>query len=275
MMARHVPSHRIKTFSIGFHETSFDELSYAREVATHFGTDHHEEILDVSDLVTLLPETVRAFDEPFADASSIPTFMLSRFARRYVTVALGGDGGDELFAGYDPFVAHRIAKIFLPLPRMIRQGLIPKILDLLPLSDRNMSFEFRVKRFFQHLCNDPVLRNHLWLGTFHGGLQKRLFTPELLSGMQDPFATIIEDNGDLHRLTGLEAILYDYIRTYLQEDILTKVDRASMAHSLEVRSPFLDHELGEFVASLPVCWKLKGFTTKYILKQIAEAFLPK
>jgi asparagine synthase (glutamine-hydrolysing) len=275
MISRHVPAHRIKTFSIGFREPSFDESSFARKVAGHFGTDHHEEILDVKALIGMLPDAVRAFDEPFADASSIPTFMLSRFARRYVTVALGGDGGDELFAGYDPFVAHRLAGIFLPFPRTLRKELPIRILDrILPLSDGNMSFEFRVKRFFKYLCKDPVLRNHLWMGSFNAVLQRRLFTPEFVKDLEDPFATMIEGNGNLHRLSDLEAVTYDYIRTYLQEDILTKVDRASMAHSLEVRAPFLDHELGEFVASLPINWKLKGLTTKYILKKASSTYLP-
>lgn len=275
LMAQQIPANKIKTFCIGFREETFDEAPYARSLAQYFGTDHTEDVLDARRMIDILPEVVGAFDEPFADASAIPTYLLSRFAKQYITVALGGDGGDELFAGYDPFVAHRLARIALVLPEWFNRGILLKLVERLRPSDVNMGFEFRVKRFLRYLYRDPVVRNHLWLGSFNGDMQKELLSQEFGHNGPDPFEDIKKADAPYGSLKDIEALIYDYIRTYLQENILTKVDRASMAHALEVRAPFLDHEFGEFVASIPAKWKLRGITTKYIFKRAMKPLLPK
>ena len=274
LAAQEIPSHKIKTFCIGFREETFDEVPYARFVAQYFGTDHVEDILDVKKMVDILPEVVGAFDEPFADASAIPTYLLARFAKQHITVALGGDGGDELFAGYDPFVAHRLARFALFLPDWFNRGILLKLVEKLPPSDINMGIEFRAKRFLRYLHQDPVVRNHLWLGSFNGDMQKELLTDEFGRHVGDPFEDIKSAGERFGFVNDVDVLIYDYISTYLQEDILTKVDRASMAHALEVRAPFLDHEFGEFVASIPPKWKLRGLTTKYILKRAMTSLLP-
>ncbi|MBW2121313.1 MAG: asparagine synthase (glutamine-hydrolyzing) [Deltaproteobacteria bacterium] len=271
LMARHMPPQAIKTFSIGFTEKRFDESAYARSVARYFGTAHEEEILEGTDLIDMLPKVAEAYDEPFADPSAIPTYLLSRFARRHVIVALGGDGGDELFAGYEAFIGHRIARLFEYLPDSLRRGVFPRLAGLFPPSDGNMSFPFAARRFFSHLEADSVRRNQLWLGAFDYDSQKELLAGEFSSGLADPFDDERRDNERLHYL---DAVAYSYIRTYLQEDILTKVDRASMAHGLEVRAPFLDHEFGEFAGSIPMRWKLKGLTPKYLLKRAMSGLIP-
>lgn len=273
LMAKHLPAERIRTFTIGFREETFDESGFALSVARHFGTDHRAEILDEKLLVQILPEVIRAYDEPFSDASALPTYLLSRFTRRHVTVALGGDGGDELFAGYDAFAAHRIAGWMRPLPGPFH-ALLQRSAELLPPSDAHMNLPFLAKRFFRASMEEPVTRNHLWLGTFDHLAQKMLLTADFSKGLGDPIVRHAPDNRMFNPRHDLEAVTYDYIRTYLQEGILTKVDRASMIHSLEVRSPFLDHELGEFSSTIPFGWKLKGLEKKAILKRALKGLLP-
>ena len=273
LMTRHRAPAEIKTFSIGFSEKSYDETTYARQVSRLLGTDHHEEVVDASAMLGVLPQVATQFDEPFADASAIPTFILSRHTRRQVTVALSGDGGDELFAGYDPFPAHRIAGIVSSLPKAVTDSIFRQALRLLTPSDNNMSYEFRVNKFFRHLRDSPIRRNQAWLGTFDYQGQRQLLS-EAWQPRQDPYRDLEQLERHLAKVAVLPAIIYSYLRTYLQEDILTKVDRASMVHALEVRSPFLDHQLGEFVASLPASWKLRGLTTKYILKKTVRPLLP-
>ncbi len=273
LMARHRDPAKIRTFSIGFTEKSYDESPYAREVARLLGTDHHEEIVDAEAMLDVLPQVAAQFDEPFADASVIPTYILCRHTRHKVTVALSGDGGDELFAGYDPFPAHRFAQFVGKLPRVLTGGIIRNLIKRLSPSDNNMSFEFRANKFFRHLYAPPVLRNQAWLGTFDFPAQQELLQ-ESWHPDEDPYDDLARFNQVLQGVPDIAAIVYSYLRTYLQEDILTKVDRASMAHALEVRSPLLDHRVGEFVATLPASWKLRGLTTKYILKKAASNLLP-
>ena len=165
MMARHM-GEPVKTFSIGFENQDYDELEYARLVAKRYGTDHHEEILGpraALDLVARLPELL---DEPLGDASLIPTYLLSRFTRRSVTVALSGDGGDELFAGYPTYQAHRLARALEPVPRWLRRGLIRPLVERLPVSLANLSLDFRLKRFVQGMEYAGVERHAVWLGSF-------------------------------------------------------------------------------------------------------------
>lgn len=273
-MSRLVDPGRIKTFSIGFEEASFDESRYARQVAGHFGTDHHEEILKPSTLLEILPRIVSILDEPFADASIVPTFLLSQFTRQSVTVALGGDGGDELFAGYPTFQAHRVVGGVV-IPAAIT-GSLQRLANLLPVSTENISFDFKVKQFLMGLPYEPEIRNQVWLGSFTPDMLKMLLKREVVDSipveeLYGEIAFYLEDVGDCSLWDRLAHL---YARMYLQDDILVKTDRASMANGLEVRAPFLDRELVEFVHRISHGLKLKGFTTKYILKRAMRGKLP-
>lgn len=273
LTARHVEPGAIKTFSIGFTEPSYDESGHARTVARAFETDHREERMDAARAIDVLPEVVAQFDEPFADASALPTYLLSRFARKEVTVVLSGDGGDELFAGYDPFVAHRLAHLARGLPASVLAGIGRGVRAVLPPSDTNMNLGFRLERFLPHVHRDPVTRNQLWLSAFPPAAQGELLHRDLRGG-EPVFQPLDEIVGRARGLHWLTAVQWAYVRTYLQDDILVKVDRASMANSLEVRSPFLDSGVADLAARLPARSKLRGLTTKYVLKRALRGTLP-
>jgi asparagine synthase (glutamine-hydrolysing) len=225
-----------------------------------------------------VPRLTQLLDEPFGDASVIPTYMLSRFARRHVTVALGGDGGDELFAGYPTYQAQKLAAVYDSLPAPLRAlagGTGRLVANRLPVNTNNLSLDFKLKRFTGALDAPALERHFQWLGSFTPHEQLALFTPEVRAALagDDPYDQMrrvwAEGAGPaVSRYLHLDA------RTYLPDDILVKVDRASMATSLEVRAPFLDHTLVEFIAALPVDYKLHGFTTKYLLKRTAATMLP-
>lgn len=280
-LASAASSEPVKTFSISFAERSFDESRYARRVADFLGTDHYEERLSADRSADLVGEIGSWMDEPLSDPSLMPTYLLSRFTRRHVTVALGGDGGDELFAGYPMYWGHTAAQIYSRLPRLLRAGVIEPAVKLLPVKTKNLSLGFRARRFIAGVKHaDAVARHHVWFGSFAPTEQTLLLTREA----QD--AGRVGESGDVYH--GARRLLEDcdatslvermqYLDTklYLAEGILTKVDRASMAVSLEVRAPFLDHRLAEYVAQLPVGYKLRGRTSKYILKQAVRPLLPR
>lgn len=271
MMAELRPAAQIKTFAIGFEEKSFDESSHARRVAEFFGTDHHEEILSPPTLLEILPKVSAFLDEPFADASVVPTYLLSRFTRQHVTVALGGDGGDELFAGYPTFKAHRLADYYR-VPRTIHERLIRPLAERLPVSHANFSFEFKLKRFLRGVGCRPEIRDQIWLGSFTPAEQRALLngvSPEI-----DDYEDVARAEKNCGSTEPLERLIYLYCKFYLQDDILTKVDRASMACSLEARAPFLDYTFVEFANSIPPNLKLRGLKTKYILKRAMRDKLP-
>ena len=275
MMSRLRDPGKIQTFTIGFEEKSFDESSYARQVARYFGTDHHEEVLDPHRMLEIFPEVAGFLDEPFADASIIPTYLLSRFTRRNVTVALGGDGGDELFSGYPTFQAHRLALVFARLPRLLQKG-FDEVARRLPVSMKNISWDFRAKQFLKGLPYPPEIRNQVWLGAFPPDDQIGLFSGDYereVAG-HDPYAPIRALLPGIVSRNVWDRLAYLYLKLYLAEDILAKVDRASMAVSLEVRAPFLDPDLVGFVNSLPAAMKIRGLTTKYILKRALKGLLP-
>ncbi|MBA3010373.1 MAG: asparagine synthase (glutamine-hydrolyzing) [Proteobacteria bacterium] len=273
LACRHVTSRKIKTFSIGFQERSYDETRYSKYVSDYLGTDHISETLTSSQMIEILPEITKLYDEPFADASAIPTYLVSKLAKKHVTVALSGDGSDELFAGYDPFPAHQISRLFECLPKFVNEKIFRNIIRMITPSDNNMSFEFRANKFFKYLYHPPVYKNQMWLGCFDASMQNECLihkdghTSDVYSGLMELVRTT-------KGLNPIEAIIYAYIKTYLRDDILTKVDRASMAHGLEVRSPFLDSSMSQFIASIPSSWKLNRLVTKYILKKSARSVLP-
>ncbi len=275
-LATQFSTEKEKTFSIGFEEDSFDESKYARQVAKHLNTEHYEEKLSVEKAADLILEIGTWLDEPLSDGSLIPTFLLSRFVRKHVTVALGGDGGDEIFAGYPMYYAHKVADIYGKVPRFLRNGLIEPIVNNLPVSNRNMSFDYKAKRFVAASKYDLVTRHHSFFGSFSIDEQQSLLNREVLAATSND---IYKGAKDLLKITDapteIEQMQFLDINYYMAEDILTKVDRASMAVSLEVRAPFLDPRVAQFAAQLPLEYKLKGSKGKYILKKAVEPLLPK
>jgi len=271
MMAQLMPPEQIKTFAIGFEEKSFDESSHARRVAKFFGTDHREQILQIRTLLDMLPEVAAFLDEPLADASIIPTYLLSKFTRQHVTVALGGDGGDELFAGYPTFQAHRLAG-FYKVPRFMHERMIRPMAERLPVSGENFSFDFKVKRFLRGIGHPSEIRDQVWMGAFTPAEQRALLQGE--APPIDNYDDILAATKNCGSRDDMERLIYLYCKFYLQDGVLTKVDRASMACSLEVRAPFLDYTFVEFVNSIPFHLKLKGLNGKYILKKAMRNKLP-
>lgn len=267
---------KVKTFSIGFEEDSFDESKFAREVAVHLGTEHYEDKLSVDTAAELISGIGKWLDEPLSDASLLPTFLLSRFVRQHVTVALGGDGGDEIFAGYPMYYAHKVARVYKQIPQFVRSGMIEPVINSLPVSTKNLSFDYKAKRFVAASEFDLVTRHHSWFGSFSIEEQNQLLTKDVLAKSSDD---IYADANRLLKFCDaedqIEQMQYLDMNFYLAEDILTKVDRASMAVSLEVRAPFLDPRVAEFAAGLPLEYKLSGNNGKYILKETVKNLLPK
>lgn len=266
---------RVKTFSIGFEEDSFDESKYARRVARHLDTEHYEDKLSATTAGDLISEIGKWLDEPMSDGSLIPTYLLARFVRKYVTVALGGDGGDELFAGYPMYYAHGIAAKYNAIPAFVRSGLIEPIVNALPVSTNNLSFDYKAKRFIRAAKFDDVERHHSWFGSFSTDQHAKLFTAEVLDVTTGDIYSSVRSlvNASTARSV-VERMQYADINFYLAEDILTKVDRAAMAVSLETRAPFLDPRVAQFAASIPVEYKLRSKSGKVILKEAMKDLLP-
>ena len=274
LLTRILPAKEIRTFSIGFEEASFDESTHAERIARHYGTDHHVRRFTASECLDRLPAVVGMLDEPFADPSILPTSMLCGFARERVTVALGGDGGDELLAGYDPFRALAAGRAYDWLvPKLVHERLVDPLLRRLPVSDRNMSLPFKAVRFLRGVGVERERRMSTWMGAFSLAQLRRL-TPDL-GELLDPevaYRPVLESYRRLQR-TGADDVtlaLDFFQRFYLVDDILVKADRASMMHSLEVRSPFLDTELVRYVNALPARLKYRRGVTKYLLKRALE-----
>ncbi len=266
---------RVKSFSIGFQETSFDESSYARLVAEHLGTEHHELVLTSSMAADMVPRIVEFLDEPFGDSSLIPTLLLSQFAAKQVKVVLGGDGGDELFAGYPTLAAHRLIEYYeRTVPWAIRANLAPKILDWFPVSFNNISLDFKLRRFLAGRGVPLQTRHHRWLGSFVEDEKTQLLQDWLKPVLRDTYAQVYAHARDCDANLPLNQILYADMKMYLEGDILYKVDRASMAASLEVRVPFLNKDVVNLVTDLPLNLKLRRLTGKYLLKKSFRNVLP-
>jgi asparagine synthase (glutamine-hydrolysing) len=273
LATRHVDADRMNTFSIGFEEASFDESKYARQVATLLRTRHHPEVLSMERARALLPQIVARLDEPMGDSSLLPTYLLSQHTRAHVTVALGGDGADELFAGYDPFHALAAAEAYRKLvPRPVHEG-IRMLMGRLPVSHMNMSFDFRVKRTLRGLSYPPQYWLPVWMSPLDPRELEQLFGASV--ELEDVYSEAIEQWEACRHSDLVDRALQFYTKLYLQDDILVKVDRASMMHSLEVRAPFLDIELVDFVRRLPHRYKYRKGVTKYLLKKALEPILPR
>ena len=272
LAANHIPAGQLNTFSIGFNEPSFDESSYARLVAKELGTNHREEILDLDKSTALFADIAARLDEPLGDGSLLPTFLLSRFTRQHVTVALGGDGGDELFAGYDPFRALRKAELYAKLvPKPIHAG-IRHLAARLPVSHENLSLDFKIKRTLMGLSYPPSLWNAVWMSALEPRDIDELFQEP--TPVEELYSEAIEAWDRCAQPNIVDRALQFWTNLYLQDGILAKVDRASMLNSLEVRSPFLDIEVVDLARRIPWQLKLRGGETKWILKKALAPLLP-
>jgi asparagine synthase (glutamine-hydrolysing) len=265
----------VKTFSIGFEEEGYDEVAFARIIAEKYETDHHEFTVK-PDAVSILPQLVWHYNEPFADSSAIPTYYVSKMTRDFVTVALNGDGGDESFAGYERYVADKLADYYRRVPPFIREGIIRRVVDTLPHSTNRRNFFRRLKRFVKGISEPPERRYVRWICFFDNEMKGDLYTPSFkdLNRELDSVDLTVKwyERADAEQF--LDRTLFVDVMSYLPEDLLVKVDIASMAHSLEARSPFLDHKVMEFAALLPPNLKLRGMETKFLLKDTLSDIVP-
>jgi asparagine synthase (glutamine-hydrolysing) len=268
----------VRTFSIGFDDATYNELPYARQVAGAFATEHHEELLQ-PDIAAMAEELVAHFDEPFADFSLFPTYLVSQMARRSVKVVLSGDGGDELFGGYDTYRAQQADRYYRRLPAAVRYDLLPAVFSRIRPRAEKKGLVNKAKRFVQGGQQPAALQHARWMMFLDAADKKLLYTPELRSALASlngcAATAFLSDHFErAAHLDPLAQQQYVDIKTYLVDDILTKVDRMSMATSLEVRVPLLDHRLVEFALGLPPHLKLHRGTTKLILREAMKGRLP-
>jgi asparagine synthase (glutamine-hydrolysing) len=267
---------KLECFSIGFEESSFDESRYAQQIAGSLGLKHHLKIFSAKEMVLLVQRLPEILDEPLADPSILPLYLLSQFAAEHMKVVLSGDGGDELFAGYQTYQAHKLVTFYDALPAFIKES-IKGFAFHLPVSHRYLSLDFKVKQFLRGVGVSSEIRFFLWRGAFSNAERNQLLSPEIRRELHKENA--YEEIYRYVRQSGLtkelERILYLSMKLYLQDNNLVTVDRASMANGLEVRSPLLDRDVVDFVCRLPMEYKLNGLKTKYILKKVAEEFLPR
>ena len=267
-------SEKVKTFSIGFEEQDFSELHHARRVAEWVGADHHEFIVR-PDAIEILPLLVEHYGEPYADSSAVPTYYVARETRKHVTVALNGDGGDESFAGYERYAAMQLAENYRKVPEFVRKSVNVGV-GLIPTSELSRSRLRSGKRFLEAASLPKVDRYLRWVSIFDAAAKSSLYSDAFKSETTSGYAKSLLEPWFV-RANGsgfVDASLLTDLMTYLPNDLLVKVDIATMAVSLEARSPFLDHHVIEFAASLPEKFKLRGLTTKYLLKKVLRKLLP-
>jgi asparagine synthase (glutamine-hydrolysing) len=265
LMAR-AAARPIKTFSIGFDEPAFDELEGARRVAHHFSTDHHELVVR-PDALSVVDRLVEHFDEPFGDSSAVPTWYVSEMARRYVTVVLSGDGGDELFGGYDRYLPHPRVAAFDRIAGRAGAALAGGIWPLLPHGMTG-------KNFLRHVAQDPRGRYVESVRFFQPDERRALLSPDVRARLSDGPIDTAQAFARFSAMSWPNQMMAFDLESYLPEDILTKVDRMSMAHSIESRVPLLDHEVVSFAATLPASLKIEGLERKRVLKRVAAGVLP-
>ena len=271
--AKHMSA--VTAFSVRMSEESFDETPFARATAEHLGIPHEVVEFGHGDLLRAFDRVLEHLDEPMADASLLPTFLVCEAARRKVTVALGGDGADELFAGYPNFKARQFAALMALTPRLAGAA-VRRVLDSLPSSDRYMGLGFRLRQLSYGFGHRPDHQTHQWMAAFSAAEQRRLWRADAAPAESDGGLSLQVDSmlAESGCRSGIERLQYLFIVGYLAEDILTKVDRASMYNSLEVRSPFLARDFAEYALSLPQRDKIKGLETKSLLKRMALRHLP-
>jgi asparagine synthase (glutamine-hydrolysing) len=267
----------VNTFSVAFPQQEFNEEPFATQVARQFKTHHHVLTADDTSLREALTTLSPHLDEPLADPAILPTFLISRFARQHIKVALSGEGGDELFGGYPTYAAAKLADYYLRVPRFLRRNLFETAAALLPKSPSAVPKGQFIQKFVTHADRDPAERHEIWFGAFLPTEVDQLFSPGWF-GEESPATQLLPPLRrvlDGARFENVPAeMLYLDFRLYLEDDLLVKVDRASMACSLEVRAPYLDHRLIEFAAGLPLRLKVRGFELKYLMKKAARKWLP-
>jgi asparagine synthase (glutamine-hydrolysing) len=273
LAARHRPAESLDTFTIGFTERSFDESVFAREMAAYVGSRHHEKILELDIARDLLDTVLGGLDEPLGDPSILPTYLLAAFARQSVTVALTGDGGDELFAGYDPISALQPAALYNRLVPKPIHLLLRRMSNLLPRSSGNMRYDFKVRRALAGLSYSEQLWNPVWMAPLEPALIASLFEEPIR--VEQIYSEAIETWDASKSRNPLDRTLEFFTTLYLQDDILTKVDRASMMVSLESRAAMLDNDVVEFCRRLPHGYKFRDGQRKYLLKKAISGLLPK
>lgn len=262
-------SENVSSFSIGFQEKDFDESFYSRKASEHLKTTHFEEKFTEKEILQQVRTILSKIDEPLADPSIFPTALLSRFASERVKVALGGDGGDELFCGYPTYIIHKLFPLYLIVPRFLRMGLLNILDRILPVSEGNLTFPYKMRKFMDGAEKEMPERHFAFMGAFSREKLKKLI-PD--ANLDFSFLKWIENSPYPDRVTNAEWL---DLHTYLMEDVLQKVDRMSMLSSLEVRVPFLDKEVVKLAFSIPSSVKLKGFRLKHLLKKAFEKDLPK
>jgi asparagine synthase (glutamine-hydrolysing) len=268
-LAARVSPYRVSTFSIGFKERSFNELELARQVADRYGTDHHELVVSPH-VAELLPKLAAAFDEPFADSSAIPTYLVSELAAQHVKVVLSGEGGDELFGGYETYSADQLA---------LRVGgaaaRLAPLVERLPSSNGRVSLDYRAKRFVRASALPPLERHHGWKEIFSPAQRAELLRPDWRAAPADPldgWRQRFDETADAPLLARLQDI---DLGIYLADDLLVKTDRMSMAHSLEARVPYLDPVVAELALALPSAMKVRGLSKKRLLRRTARGLIPR
>lgn len=266
-------SNPLKTFSIGFDEASYSELNYASDAASHLHNDYYQQIVKAPTFEEL-GKLVWYYDEPLGDTSIIPTYFVSKLAREHVTVVLSGDGGDELLAGYDTYRADQMQALYAHVPGWIHHKLIQPLASLIPSSYRKVSWDFKIKQFIQYAYAAPEAAHYNWRRMFNDSEQSALSGNNPANGYSS-YETYRRYYAEVPEAPALTRSLYVDIKTWLVDDILTKVDRASMACSLESRVPFLAPSFVEYALQLPPNLKIKGLTQKYILKQALRRRLPR
>jgi asparagine synthase (glutamine-hydrolysing) len=271
--AKHLPANSIGSFTIGFREPSYDESGFARAVAEHVGSRHHERILDLAKARDLIPEVLGRLDEPLGDPSIVPTHQLCAFAREQVTVALSGDGGDELLAGYDPFKALRPAAFYSSIVPGPLHDILRICADYLPRSTRNMSLDFKIRRTLMGLSQPESAWAPAWMAPLDPKSAKHLFDQPMRP--EELFSEAIELWETGPAKNRVDRLLQFFTVFYLQDNILAKVDRAAMMSSLETRAVFLDNDVVEFCRRLPNRFKYRNGQRKYLLKKALEPLLPR
>jgi len=274
-------SRPLKTFSVEFNESSYDESHFSNVAARAFGTEHHSIICLPQDVVRLLPDLVWHADNLLADPSMLPLYLVAELARRHVTVCLSGDGGDELFMGYPTYLADMYLSRYQKIPYFFRNRVIDKIGELLPASTGRLSFDYKVRKFLEGSRFSPDKAHYWWRTVFSDTEKRALLSEEFLrkTGNLDSYSAVYERQ--YHHCAGnLQVKLFDKftyadMKVWLADDNLIRVDAMSMAHSLEVRVPFLDHALVEFMVSIPPKLKLKNGSLKYLLKKAMHNRLPR
>jgi asparagine synthase (glutamine-hydrolysing) len=273
-------THKLQSFSMYFNEKSYDESSYIKKITDKFALNHHAEYLSPKDMLSIFDELGGIMDEPMADPSIVPTYFLSKMTSKKVKTVLGGDGADELFAGYPTYTANKLIQIYNIVPYEIRTALTnftkSLIGNVIPVSNKNIALDFKLKQFFRGANVASEVRFFRWMGGFIESEKNSILTDSFkkMASGSFPYEDINRLLSRVNILNETDRLLYLSQKLYLTDDILVKTDRASMQNSLEIRAPFLNHNIVEFAAKLPARFKLRGLTTKYILKQLALKYIP-